>query len=353
VSILDAPAYPFHLPAAQQLHDTLVTLYPTDQAALLLAKRAGIDTGWIFGNQAIIPLWKDLLEAGAKEHRLGTLVRDAHDRLAADHPARDFLAELLAGRTPVVTAEPRAADLTPAFIHDDDTLSEPEAMLFRDDLTVTVGRLPSLVATLGRMIELAPAVCKLTVAINTDEQWGTGFRIGPDRLLTNWHVLHRRSDGVPATAVTAEFGFEDDPDGALLSGTAVRCDPVPVAADEADDWAVVRTLDPLDDAWPVIDLAGAAEPTTKASAYVIQHPLGGRKRLGFVRNQVAHVDERIVHYLTDTDIGSSGAPVLDAQGRLIALHHRGGRPQAVAGRPPVRKNEGIRISRIVAGLGDR
>jgi len=58
----------------------------------------------------------------------------------------------------------------------------------------------------------------------------------------------------------------------------------------------------------------------------------------------------VVHYLTDTQEGSSGAPVFDAQGKLIALHHAGGRPQEVAGRAPLKKNEGIRISRIVAGL---
>ncbi len=42
--------------------------------------------------------------------------------------------------------------------------------------------------------------------------------------------------------------------------------------------------------------------------------------------------------------------MFDVQGRLIALHHAGGRPQQVVGKPPVKKNEGIRITRVVAGL---
>jgi hypothetical protein len=41
---------------------------------------------------------------------------------------------------------------------------------------------------------------------------------------------------------------------------------------------------------------------------------------------------------------------LDDNGKLVALHHAGGRPQEVAGKLPLRKNEGIRIPRIVAGL---
>ena len=40
----------------------------------------------------------------------------------------------------------------------------------------------------------------------------------------------------------------------------------------------------------------------------------------------------------------------DEQGRLIALHHAGGRPEEVAGTMLVKKNEGIRIGPIVAAL---
>ncbi len=315
--------YPWHLPVAQELHDTLITLYPSGQAALLLAKRAEVDTTWIFDQQAIAPLWKDILEAAAPAHRLRPLVRDAHDRLLEDNPARAFLAELLADRLPPISAEPRNADGTPPFVHDDDTITEAEALLFQDDLTVPIGRLSGLIGTLQKLVTLAPAVCKLTVDINGYGQYGTGFRIGEDLLLTNWHVLHRRSDRAPATTLTAEFGFEDDGQGKPLAPHLVSCDAAGVADDEADDWAVVRTLDPLDSAWPIVKLSEAAAPTRTGSAFIIQHPPGQSKRVGFVRNQVSYFDERVVQYLTDTQIGSSGSPVVDAQGRPIALHHRG------------------------------
>ena len=59
------------------------------------------------------------------------------------------------------------------------------------------------------------------------------------------------------------------------------------------------------------------------SAYIIQHLGGQRKRLGFVRNQVSSFDERVIHYLTDTQEGSSGSPVFDGQGRLIASQYAG------------------------------
>jgi Trypsin-like peptidase domain len=97
-------------------------------------------------------------------------------------------------------------------------------------------------------------------------------------------------------------------------------------------------------------LDGGLDTVLGEGAFVIQHPLGGRKRVAIVRNQASFVDDRVVHYLSDTQAGSSGSPVFNADGRLIALHHAGGRPQVVTGKDPVLKNEGIRIPRVAAGL---
>jgi hypothetical protein len=353
MALLDELRYPWHEPLAQQLHRTLVELYPTNQAAVLLAAEAGVDTGTIFQQQPVVFLWKEILDAAALGNLLPALVRRALDRLSPAHPSRPFLVALLAGETPAVSAEPRTPDGAPSFLHDDDTVSEPEAKLFGDDLTMPVGQVPGLIAALGKVLAVSPSVCKLTVGFAPGEQFGTAFRIAPDLLLTNWHVVHRRGDAAPAVTVSAEFGFEDDADGGLLPPRAVRCDAAPAASDETDDWAVVSVAEPLADTWPAVSLATVAVPAMNGPAYIVQHPMGQRKRVGFVRNRISYVDDRVVHYLTDTDAGSSGSPVLDADGRLVALHHRGGRPQATLGGAPVRKNEGIRMSRIAAALADR
>jgi hypothetical protein len=353
MALLDELVYPWHDPVAQQLHRTLIALFPANQSVLLLAAEAQVDTTMIFQQQPVALLWKDVLEAAARANRVRALIPRALDRLLPDHPARPFLQQLLDGERPAVSAEPRAQDGTPAFLHADDSVSEPEALLFGDDLTMPIGQVSVLVETLRKVLLVGPSVCKLTVGFGAGEQYGTAFRIGPDLLLTNWHVVHRRSDGAPAVAVNAEFRFEDAADHALLAERAVRCEPVSAESDRADDWAVVRTFDPLDPAWPVIPLIDLPTPAVHNTAYIVQHPMGQRKRVGFVRNPISYLDERVVHYLTDTDVGSSGSPVLDADGRLIAVHHRGGRPQETGGKPPVRKNEGIRMSRIAAALSAR
>jgi hypothetical protein len=89
-----------------------------------------------------------------------------------------------------------------------------------------------------------------------------------------------------------------------------------------------------------------------AEAWLREHGIVDESVLAIVLDiSVSAFDDRVVHYLTDTKEGSSGAPVFDAEGHLIALHHAGGRPQEIAGKAPLKKNEGIRISRILAGLG--
>jgi hypothetical protein len=123
-----------------------------------------------------------------------------------------------------------------------------------------------------------------------------------------------------------------------------------IKGDVHDDWAVIGLCSAPVGAFPVIQLSSAVAPAQNAYAFVVHHPGGQRKRVSFVRNQITWFNDRVVQYLSDTQTGSSGSPVFDDHGRLIALHRAGGRPQSVAGKEPLRKNEGVRISRVAAGI---
>lgn len=351
--LFDSLPYPFHEPEAQQFHERLSQLYPSVKSAVLIAERAGLSGGMIFQEQPVFYVWKDILEAAAGAGIVRHVAEQANQLLNNKSPFKSYFEELLAGKTPPVEAEPRAADGSPNFINSDDEITEPETLLYYDDLTLQIGRVGSLIKTLQRMAELAPSVCRLVIDIHGIGQYGTAFRIAPDMLLTNWHVLHKISDGTRATAVTAEFGYEDDGSGGALAPTVIPCDVESIVADKSDDWGIIRAKQPLDVKIPIIKLSDAVDPVLHSSAYIIQHPGGERKRIGFVRNQISFFDDRVVHYLTDTQAGSSGSPVFDAEGQLIALHHAGGRPQEVPGRIPMKKNEGIKISRIANGLAQQ
>ncbi|HWK25099.1 MAG TPA: serine protease [Solirubrobacter sp.] len=346
--LLDTFPYPFADPHGQELHTTLTQLHPSVPMALAVVQRAGLDTTFLNPQQAPVLFWHDVLEQAAGAGLLRALVTTVRDLLNAAAPRRPFLDALLADAPAPIAAEPRRPDGSAAFLSGDDSVAEPEALLYHDDLTLQIGRVPALIETLGRLLVLAPAVCRLAVDFQGLGTYGTAFRISQDLLLTNWHVLHHPQTGALASAVTAEFGYEDDGRGGALAATVVPCDVASIVTEEDDDWAVIAA--PLEPAWPVLKLSEAAEPVLGGPAYIVQHPAGDRKRLGYVRNQISAFDDRVLHYLTDTDYGSSGSPVFDADGRLIGLHRAGGSPQAVVGKPPLSKNEGVRIPRVVAGL---
>jgi V8-like Glu-specific endopeptidase len=349
--IFDAISYPFHLPEAQQLHAVLMPLYPTVASAVLAAQRSGLDTYEIYTEQSVSMVWSEVLRQATAQGLLRKLITDIHGRTNASSPAQAFFEKILRGRTfatePTMATDREGATI---FLKGSNTISEPEALLYKDDLSIQIGKVRGLINTLETLLFYSPSVCKLSADFNGQQLSGTGFRISAAYLLTNWHVLHHPQTGVAANAVNAEFGYEDDGAGGFAAGRNLRCDSRSILTSRSDDWAIIKVEEPMDEAWPIIDLHSAMEPATTSSAYIIQHPLGERKRLAFVRNQVSGFNERTVHYLTDTSQGSSGAPVFNEAGKLIALHRAGGIPQEVTGKPPIVKNEGIRIARIVAGL---
>jgi len=346
-SILDMAPYPWHDPLAVELHAILYRAIPRPSRAIVVAGSVGIDTGLINADQAPYDVWRELLELSATSGKTRALAGKLRvdPNAAFAHP---LLEALLNNRAPVTDHDPADSSGAPLFLKNDDSVSEPEAYLFHDDLTMSIGRISWLIGVLKRLEALAPAVCRLEVTRNDKSQSGTGVRIGVSLLLTNWHVLFVGDSA--ATAVTAEFGYEADNDGNPMPATAIICDPDSIRGDESDDWAIIRPKQPFPVAIPIVDVFVGSAPVKDAPAFIIQHPGGGRKRVAYVRNQITYFDDRVVQYLTDTQVGSSGSPVFDDLGRLVALHHAGGRPQLVAGQLPVKKNEGIRISRVTQGL---
>jgi V8-like Glu-specific endopeptidase len=345
-SILNTVPFPFHLPEAQELHATLADLYPSSNRALFVAVRAGMNAAMLLDAQPAFFLWSDILRDSAAAGTTAKVVTIARD-LNPDSPRRPFLDAVLAGQAESCH-QPRGADGAPKFLKSTDNVTEPEALLFHDDLTLQIGRVPWLIGVLQRLIDAAPSVCKLSVNFGGASGSGTAFRIADDLLLTNWHVLH--AGDRTAQSVTAEFGFDDDGKGGGLASTALACDAGSIRGDQADDWSIITVSKAMPATVPIIKLSQAVDPVNSAPAFIVQHPGGERKRVAYVRNQITEFDDRVVQYLSDTQPGSSGSPVLDDQGRLVALHHAGGRPQEVAGKTPLRKNEGIRIPRIRLGL---
>ena len=89
--------------------------------------------------------------------------------------------------------------------------------------------------------------------------------------------------------------------------------------------------------------------------YVVGHPLGGGLSFSLQDNLLLDWDQRLVHYRTPTEPGSSGSPVFDDQWRLVALHHAGKSDmRKLNGKPGTYEaNEGINILAVVEGIKQR
>jgi hypothetical protein len=340
MGLVDEFPFPFHQPMAQELLRILANQYRSERDAMAVAERSGIDPNRIAQGLSPLNLWHDLLQEGAIAGVTRRLVQAARSD-QPNNPRVKFLDALLANTTAPISAEPTNAK---AF---DDAVQTNEALLFFDDLTMPTGKLTAFIKTLQLVAEHVSSVCLLRVSTVDGVFFGTGCRIGSDLVLTNEHVLV--PNGLDAVSVFADFDFDIDDTGAALQTRSLPGDPSTIGANAEDDWAVIR-VSGMDDRWRIVDLASSGDPEIGCATYILQHPRAQPKRIGFVRNTVTKVDDRVIQYLTDTQQGSSGAPVFDAAGRIVALHHSGGEPQSVAGKPPVSKNEGIRISCVKSGM---
>ena len=222
----------------------------------------------------------------------------------------------------------------------------------------------------------ARTVCRLQVRQPNGAIAGhaTGFLVAPGLLLTNSHVL---PDAQMAARSLAEFDYEDDITFGPRPSKLFRLRPEEL-------FFTSRSLD-----FSFVALAPAASDGTPLAAYgylrladdpdklqkgeyvsIIHHPSGNTKQAALRENQVIWSDANFIHYETDTEPGSSGAPVFNDQWYVVALHHSGVPRTDAAGSwlrrsdgTPLRPgdgddavdwiaNEGVRISRIFRALGE-
>lgn len=352
MSWIDEIRYPWTNEIAQQVHRNVMKAKPDKKMAMHIAQCAGIDVDYVEFDQAVAFVWKDLLEYSSSNGQLRDLLNEVLKQLSDKHPYRKFFADILDSGNADIEAEPVDSLGKPSFITGDDDITEQESLLYADDLTLPIGKLRALIETLAKLETLQSAICKLVVEVGNHEQAGTGFRIGKETVLTNYHVLHKKT-GEHATRVTAHFGYDGNGAGGFSEGKTYACNPNSIRSDQNSDWAIITLTDPLPDAIHIIDLYENVQAKPNDQAFIIQHPLGGTKKLGYVRNSVSYVNDTVAHYLTDTQQGSSGAPVFNGDGKLIAVHRAAGRPVDFPGQQPMKKNEGILIRKILENFIDQ
>ena len=181
----------------------------------------------------------------------------------------------------------------------------------------------------------ARAVCR----IKTQRSLGTGFLVAPGILMTNNHVLGSKNE---ARDSVAEFGFEPGRETIVVP---IQPNRLFMTHKELDFTIVACDEGPLSELPRIPLLRSPATVTRHERVNIIQHPSGRPKEVALHDNQVTRIKDKVLHYRTDTEPGSSGSPVFNNDWDLVALHHAGFREGGGKA-----FNEGIRISAIVAHL---
>lgn len=203
------------------------------------------------------------------------------------------------------------------------------------------------------------------VEVNTPESsgLGTGFMVSPQLFLTCQHVI-RNANAARGTQIT--FDREMNERGIPSSTTTFLLDPDKFAlfSDEQElDYALIAVGRSNSGEGILRDFGCCALSSSPdrhvigMNVNIIQHPRGWPKMISVRNNILTLRTSNTLLYETDTDEGSSGAPVLNDEWDLIALHHWG-QPFLEKfddeGRPvPLTVNEGVRISAIYSDLQSR
>lgn len=179
----------------------------------------------------------------------------------------------------------------------------------------------------------------------------TCFLIGPDLLMTNNHVFENEGD---ASAAKIQFNYRMQADDTAAIVDEWTCDPDDLFKTNPDlDYSIVRLNKKEDqsagDVYGFFDLRHGVVPDVNQRANIIQHPQGRFKEIAFRDNQIRHVGDEFVQYLSDTDYGTSGSPVLDDWFRCVALHNQRVRDPANPSR--WYRNQGYRIDKILSDAG--
>jgi Trypsin-like peptidase domain/Effector-associated domain 1 len=245
------------------------------------------------------------------------------------------------------------------------------------------GGFADFVAWTATLTQLRDQVCRIEDPRDSRNALGTGFLVGPDLVITNYHVIDTYIDVADPTLgkirdtreLKCRFDLAIETTGANPGITKPLAAPpewlVDYAAysavDPGDrgglpaqtelDYALIRLADQVGDApGPRGAKRGWITVTSQPPAlneqdivFIVQHPKGDPLKLSVGVALARNANNTRVRYDANTEGGSSGSPCFDVKLNLVALHHAGD-PEW---KRPAEFNQGIPMAPIIDQLRTR
>lgn len=322
----------------------------------------------------------NFLKRVSAEYWVEDLIRAARESAPRDPDLLAFAQEFVITSTAVVWEKDASAQRhpLPAQLSSDDVL---ERQINKANSTFDIVKWRT---QLGR---IETQVCRVEISAPGTSIIGTGFLVGPDVVMTNYHVVESVIGGqVDPEKVACRFDYKLLADGNTLNPGTVsdlakgswlidhseyspadletnsQMNPQP----EQLDYALLRLERSVGDE-PVGDKPEpGAQPrgwievpcrpyvfVEDTALYIMQHPQGQPLKLALDTQAVISVNSNNtrVRYRTNTEPGSSGAPCFSKDWELVALHHSGDPNYAKLHKPEY--NEGVPVAAIRSLLASR
>lgn len=203
------------------------------------------------------------------------------------------------------------------------------------------------IAFLEQGLSVSRSVAYVSVRSGTKKWSGTGFMIAPDLAMTNHHVVPE-NDLLAGTLL--RFNYQEDFMGKAQEPKEYNAIAGGLFhANKELDYAIFQVENAPGTEWGYLPLK-SQNLAKDDRVNIIQHPNGQPKQISMQNNMVQFVGGNVVQYVTSTNPGSSGSPVLNDAWEVVALHHAGGNlPEPTTKQRHIR-NQGILLNRILNDL---
>ncbi|WP_454811314.1 trypsin-like peptidase domain-containing protein [Labrys neptuniae] len=302
-----------------------------------------LEVYWTDVRQPLVSVLRELVIRLEQEGQTGNFLKAVY----VNRPRRDDIRQLIAHLAPEAAAEILSNPYDLVMLDKDNRRTQPSDATLGPGLQRNIKphlRMLDPALWIAGMTQTLRRVCRIEIAGSAA---GTGFLVGPQAVLTNWHVVEAAAVQNDLPAISCRFDYARKADGSFdegevvpLSGTALlhhrpyapaemteAPDEPPPSATELD-FALLQLAETAGTGRGWFALPERDGVLSQGSPLIIvQHPHGGPVKLAIDTEAIlptpAPPERPRLRYATNTDAGSSGSPCLSLEWQLLALHHFG------------------------------